>query len=213
MTTINPSDEFNWLAIAAELKAISQAGKEFAKTDYEKERHERIEWIAAQILAKHTDLEADEIRMMLQQDCGYPTPKVDCRGVIFKDNKVLLVKEIADGGWTFPGGWCDIGMTASENVIREVREESGFEVRVVKLLAVFDRNTQGHTPPYPFDIYKLFFLCEIIGGQAKTSNETSDVQFFGEDEIPSLSRGRTLPHEIKRFFEHLCNPNLPTDYD
>jgi ADP-ribose pyrophosphatase YjhB (NUDIX family) len=205
--------EFNWLAIAAELKAISQAGKEFAKTDYEKERHERIEWIAAQILAKHTDLEADEIRMMLQQDCGYPTPKVDCRGVIFKDNKVLLVKEIADGGWTFPGGWCDIGMTASENVIREVWEESGFEVRVVKLLAVFDRNKQGHTPPYPFEIYKMFFLCEITGGQAKTSNETSDVQFFDEDEIPPLSKGRTLPHEIKRFFEHLRNPNLPTDYD
>jgi ADP-ribose pyrophosphatase YjhB (NUDIX family) len=213
MTATNPSDPFNWLSIATELKAISQAGKEFAKTEYEKERHERIEWIAAQILAKHTDLEVDEIRMMLQQDCGYPTPKVDCRGVIFKDNKVLLVKEIADGGWTLPGGWCDIGLTASENVIREVWEESGFEVRVVKLLGLFDRHRQGHTPPYPFDIYKMFFLCEITGGEAKSSNETSDVRFFGEDQIPPLSKGRTLEHEIKRFFEHLRNPNLPTDYD
>jgi ADP-ribose pyrophosphatase YjhB (NUDIX family) len=213
MSYDNTVNTFNWLSIATELKTISQAGKEFAKTEYEKERHERIEWIAAQILARHTDLEADEIRMMLQQDCGYPTPKVDCRGVIFRDNKVLLVKEIADGGWTFPGGWCDIGLTASENVIREVWEESGYEVRVVKLLALFDRHRQGHTPPYPFDIYKMFFLCEITGGEAKTSNETSDVRFFGEDEIPSLSKGRTLEHEIKRFFEHLRNPDLPTDYD
>lgn len=205
--------EFNWLSIATELKAISQAGKAFAKDTYEKERHERIEWLAVQILAKHTDLEADKIRMMLQEDCGYPTPKVDCRGVIFKDNKILLVKEIVDGGWTLPGGWCDIGLTPAENTVREVWEESGFEVRVVKLLALFDRHRQGHTPPYPFDIYKMFFLCEITGGEPKTSNETSEVKFFGEDEIPPLSRGRTLEHEIKRFFEHLRNPSLPTDYD
>ncbi|MBM4102453.1 MAG: NUDIX hydrolase [Planctomycetes bacterium] len=206
-------EPFKWLTIAAELKAISQAGKTFAKDEYEKQRHEKIEWLAAQILAKHTDLEADEIRMMLQKDCGYPTPKTDCRGVIFKDNKILLVKEIEDGGWTLPGGWCDIGLTAAENVVREVREEAGFEVRVVKLLAVYDRNRQGHTPPYPFDIYKMFFLCEITGGSPKTSNETSDVKFFDENEIPPLSRGRTLEHEIKRFFEHLRNPDLPTDYD
>lgn len=205
--------EFNWLAIAKELKTISQAGKTFAKDDFERQRHEKIEWLAAKILEKHTDLEADEIRTMLQKDCGYPTPKTDCRGVIFKDNKILLVKEIEDGGWTLPGGWCDIGLTPAENTIREVREESGFEVRVVKLLAVFDRNRQGHTPRYPFDIYKMFFQCEILGGSPKTSNETSDVQFFSEDQIPPLSRGRTLAHEIKQFFEHLRNPDLPTDYD
>lgn len=205
--------DFNWISIAAELKAVSQAGKTFAKNDYEKQRHEKIEWLAAQILAKHTDLEVDEIRMMLQKDCGYPTPKTDCRGVIFKDNKILLVKEIEDGLWTLPGGWCDVGLTAAENVIREVREEAGFDVRVTKLLAVYDRNKQGHTPFYPFNIYKMFFLCEITGGEPKTSNETSDVQFFAENEIPSLSRSRTLPHQIKHFFEHLRNPDLSTDFD
>jgi hypothetical protein len=80
--------EFNWLSIATELKAISQAGKAFAKDVYEKQRHEKIEWIAAQILERHTDLDADTIVSMLQKDCGYPTPKSDCRGVIFKDNKI-----------------------------------------------------------------------------------------------------------------------------
>jgi ADP-ribose pyrophosphatase YjhB (NUDIX family) len=205
--------DFNWISIAAELKAISQAGKTFAGNDYERQRHEKIEWLAAQILSRHTDLDADQICSILQKDCGYPTPKADCRGVIFKDGKILLVKEIADGGWTLPGGWCDIGLTAAENVIREVREEAGFEVRVVKLLAVYDRNRQGHTPPYPFDIYKMFFLCEITGGSPKTSSETSDVQFFTENEIPSLSQARTLPHQITRFFEHLRNPDLPTDFD
>ena len=149
----------------------------------------------------------------MQEDSGYPTPKVDCRGVVFKDNKVLLVKEIADGGWTLPGGWCDNGLTASENVVREVREESGFEVKAVRLLAVYDRDRQGHFPPYPFSIYKLFFHCEIIGGQARPSDETSEVAFFGEDEIPPLSPGRTTEKQLKLFFDCLRNPNWPTEFD
>jgi len=211
----NQTDKpFNWLTVATELKAISQAGRFFAKDQYELARHERLEWIAAQILERHSDLDADTIRAMLQQDCGYPTPKADCRGVVFKDDKVLLVKEIADGGWTLPGGWCDTGLTAAQNTEREVREESGYEVKAVRLLAVFDRDNQGHTPPYPFSIYKMFFLCEIIGGTAKASNETSEVAFFAEDQIPeNLSTGRTLRHELKLFFRQYKDPNLPTAFD
>jgi ADP-ribose pyrophosphatase YjhB (NUDIX family) len=205
--------KIDWFDIVKRLKAISQAGKFFAKNEYERNRHEDIEHITAEILAGHGQLDTEKTLYLLQEDTGYPTPKVDCRGVIFRDNKVLLVKEIADGGWTFPGGWCDMGLTASENVVREVWEESGFKVKAVKLLAVYDRDTQGHTPPYPFSIYKLFFLCEIIGGEAKTSNETSEVAFFGENEIPPLSPGRTSEKQIKLFFDYYRNPNRPTDFD
>lgn len=204
---------FDWFQIATELKTISQAGKFFAKDSYEKERHEQLEKICAEIFAKHSDLDADEVQVILQKDMGYPTPKVDCRGVAFRDGKILLVREIADGGWTLPGGWCDVGMTPSENVAREVWEESGFEVEVKRLLAVYDRDKQGHTPPYPFNIYKMFFLCEIIGGKATVSNETSDVAFFGEDEIPELSVGRTLPHQIKQFFAQYRDMSLPVSFD
>jgi ADP-ribose pyrophosphatase YjhB (NUDIX family) len=206
--------KFNWFDIATRLKTISQAGKEFAKDNYELKRHEDIEHITAEILAAHTDIDAPQIERMLQKDTGYPTPKVDSRGVVFKDNKILLVKEIADGGWTLPGGWCDIGMTPSQNVEREVWEESGFEVKATKLLAVYDRNAQGHKPPYIFDIYKMFFLCEITGGEAKTSNETSDVRFFAKDELPeTFSIARTLPKQIELFYEYLNDPNKPTDFD
>jgi ADP-ribose pyrophosphatase YjhB (NUDIX family) len=204
---------FDWFEVASRLKAISQAGRNFAKDGYELKRHEELERIAAEIIAQHTELEANTARNILQEDTGYPTPKTDCRGVAFRDDKILLVKEIEDGGWTLPGGWCDNGMTPSENVRREVWEESGFEVRVERLLAVYDRNRQGHRPPYLFDIYKMFFLCEITGGQAKVSNETSDVRFFGRDEIPPLSLSRTLPVQIERFFEQYRNPEMPTDFD
>jgi ADP-ribose pyrophosphatase YjhB (NUDIX family) len=205
--------EFDWLEIATKLKTISQAGKNFAKDDYELKRHQDIEEIAAMVLARHTDMEFNDILEMLQSDCGYPTPKVDSRGAIFKDDKILLVKEIADRGWTLPGGWCDIGMTPSENVEREVWEESGFVVKAKKLLAVYDRDAQGHKPPYPFNIYKIFFLCDIISGSPTPSNETSDVAFFAENDIPELSIPRTLPKQIKKFFQYYRNPNLPTDFD
>ncbi len=204
---------FDWIDVVSRLKSISQAGKGFAKDEYELKRHEDIEEICAEILAEHTGSEKEKVLGILQEDAGYPTPKTDCRGAIFDGDKILLVKEIADGGWTLPGGWCDNGLTPSENVVREVREESGFEVDVVKLAAVYDRNRQGHYPKYPFDIYKMFFICEITGGEAKTSNETSDVRFFGLDEIPELSMGRTLPEQIKRMYEHKNNPDLATDFD
>lgn len=207
-------EEFNWFEIAKRLKNISQAGKAFAKNDYELQRHKEIEEITAAIFAHHTGLSADQCLGILQEDSGYPTPKVDCRGVVFKEDKILMVKEIADDGWTLPGGWCDSGSTPSKNVAREVWEESGYIVTPVKLLAVFDRDVQGHTPPYPFSIYKLFFLCELNGGEPTVSHETSEVAWFGEDELPEkLSRGRTLRHELKLFFEQHRHPEMPTAFD
>ena len=207
--------KFDWFEIAKELKTISQAGKHFAKDEYELKRHEDIERIAAQIFGRCVEnMDAIEALGVLQEDAGYPTPKVDSRGVVFKDDKILMVREIADGGWTLPGGWCDTGSTPSDNVAREVVEESGYKVKAVKLLAVYDRDHQGHTPSYPFSIYKLFFLCELLGGEAMVSNETSEVAWFAEDKLPeNLSSGRTLPHELHQFFEHHRNPDLPTTFD
>jgi hypothetical protein len=96
---------FDWFEIAKQLKAISQAGKHFSRDSYELKRHEDIERIAAHIFEQHIEnMDAIQALGILQEDAGYPTPKVDCRGVVFRDNKVLLVKEIADGGWTLPGG-------------------------------------------------------------------------------------------------------------
>jgi ADP-ribose pyrophosphatase YjhB (NUDIX family) len=136
------------------------------------------------------------------------------RGVVFKDSKILLVKEVADyGRWTLPGGWADVNETPSQAVVKEVLEESGFETQAVKLLAVYDREKQGHIPPLPFHIYKLFFLCEIIGGSAYAHGETSAVAFFGEHEIPELSIARVNEKQLRWIFQHARNPEQPTDFD
>ncbi len=149
---------------------------------------------------------------LFAQQSGYATPKIDVRVAAFRDSRILLVRELEDGCWTLPGGWADVGEPPSIAAAREAREESGYEVRISKLAAVFDRDLHGH-PPYAFHAYKLFFLAELTGGSAKDSHETADAQFFAEDNLPPLSLLRVTPSQITHLFEHFRNPNLPTSFD
>jgi len=202
-----------WLEWTTRLQAIAQNGLTFAQDPYDVERYEAVRVIVAEMLAAGTDLEMPIIRNLLTHDTGYATPKVDVRGVVFRQDKLLLVREVADGGWTLPGGWADICESPTENVVREVREESGFETRAVKILALFDRSKHPHEPAFPFHVYKFLIRCEIVGGQATPSSETDAVGFFGETELPSLSVGRVTAWQLHRMFEHFRNPDLPTDFD
>jgi ADP-ribose pyrophosphatase YjhB (NUDIX family) len=129
------------------------------------------------------------------------------------DGRLLMVRERHDNRWALPGGWADVHQTPRENIEREVREESGYECKVRKLAAVWDRNRHGH-PPQPFFAYKMFFLCELAGGAAQPSIETTEIAFFAEAELPDdISMGRVRPHQLKRMFEHYRAPELPTDVD
>ena len=202
-----------WLDWARRLAAISQSGLTYSDNHYEIERYQAIGDIAAEMMASGSRLEKVRFAELFSREAGYATPKVDVRGAVFRDDKILLVKESVDGLWTLPGGFADVGDSPSEAVEREVLEESGFEVRAVKLCAVYDRNKHPHKPSFPFHLYKMFFLCEITGGEAKTSPETDAVEFFAEDQIPPLSQGRVLPQQIKRMFDYYRDPSLPTDFD
>jgi ADP-ribose pyrophosphatase YjhB (NUDIX family) len=129
-------------------------------------------------------------------------------------DKVLLLREDADEGrWTLPGGWADVNEPPSESVVREVREESGYLVQPIRLLAVLDRERQGHIPPFPYHIYKLFFHCEIVGGEPARTAESSESAFFGEQELPELSVSRVLPGQIHTFFEAIRSGDTTTQYD
>lgn len=206
--------EPQWLRWAKELQAIAQIGLTYSSADhFDVERYARIREIAAEIMSFCGEMEKGMLLELFQQEDGYATPKVDIRGAVFRDDKVLLVREVADGCWTLPGGWADVNESPSESVVREVREESGYETRPVKLLAVYDRSKQGHVPAFPFHVYKLFILCELIGGEAATSFETSGVGFFAEEELPELSLSRVTPEQIRRLFEHWRHPEWATDFD
>lgn len=201
-----------WLEWAARLQAIAQSGLTFTKDPFEIERYHAIREIAAEMMAGQSEAKLDRVLELFAGEQGYATPKVDVRGVVFRDDGILLVRERSDGRWTLPGGWVDVWESPSGSVAREVREESGYSVRPIKLLALFDRNKHPH-PPSPYHIYKLFFLCELLEGEPAQSLETDGAGFFPENALPELSVSRITHSQITRLFEHRRNPDWPTDFD
>jgi ADP-ribose pyrophosphatase YjhB (NUDIX family) len=147
---------------------------------------------------------------LLALETGPATPKVDVRAAVFRDGRILLVKE--PDGWSLPGGWADVGESASEAAARETLEESGYRVRPVRLLAALDRDRHDH-PPIPYHVYKLVFLCELLDEMPSSNVDTDEVRFFGEKELPELSITRVTPAQVSRFFEQHRDPGLATDFD
>jgi ADP-ribose pyrophosphatase YjhB (NUDIX family) len=137
---------------------------------------------------------------------------VDVRAVVFKDDRILLVKEPNEAGWSVPGGWADVGESPSEAAARETLEESGYRVRPVRLLAAHDRDRHGH-PPMAYHVYKLVYLCEILDDEPLSDVDSEGASFFEGKEIPELSVTRVTRAQISRFFEQYCDPTLSTDFD
>lgn len=201
-----------WLAWAQQIQAIAQTGLTFSDNEYETERYAHLMRLAAEIVREHTGLPKEDVLADLFSQPGYATPKVDVRAAAVREGRILLVRERRDGLWTMPGGWADVGDTPAEMVVREAREESGYEVRPVKLVGVFDANRDGR-PMRFYHAYKLVFLCEVTGGEAQTSYETSDVAFFAFDDLPPLSSARTNERHLAEIRAHLADPSRPAHFD
>jgi ADP-ribose pyrophosphatase YjhB (NUDIX family) len=201
------------LAPLRELFAIAQTGLAFTHDPYDRERYTRLHEVVEALLRS-----PQSVNPLLAvgappvMETGYATPKIDVRGAAFRDGRVLMVRERADGLWTLPGGWADVNTSPAENTVKEIREESGFEARAVKLVAVLDRRKHPH-PPQFHHIYKLFFLCDLTGGTASTGTETDAVDFFAEDALPPLSLQRITDRQIQMMFRHERERTLPTEFD
>jgi ADP-ribose pyrophosphatase YjhB (NUDIX family) len=196
------------------LQAIAQSGLTYAKDPYDVERYEQIRRIAAEIGASSSGSTVNRIDALFSEESGYATPKLDIRAVVLdEEDRVLLVKEKEDSLWTLPGGWVDVGESPSESVEREVKEESGYEVRAVRLLALWDRDKHPH-PPLPFHVYKLVFQCELLGGgPLMASTETEGAGFFSKDALPELSLSRVTPQQIDRLIEHATDSDGSAVFD
>ena len=207
--------EPDWLVWAREIQAIAQSGLTFTRDPYDRERYAQLRALSARMMAAHCATPAARIEALFAEQQGYATPKIDVRAAAFQGDRILMVREVADGHrWTLPGGWADVNLTPAENVVKEVFEESGFTAVATRLAAVWDRSRQGNQPPTPFSITRMFFLCELTGGEAATSLETSEIGFFAEHEIPEdLSLGRILPRQLARMFAHHREPGLPTEFE
>lgn len=208
-----------WLKWARELHSVAQNGLLYGHDKYDHERYEQVLQIAAEMMAAQSGTrDLQPVLDLLKHDYGYLTPKVDVRGVVFRDGKILLVRELQDDGrWSVPGGWADPNDSPSTAVQREVKEETGYEVEAKQLLAVYDRSEprHGHHPPAPLYAYKLFFLCELTGGNPETSIETGESRFFTEAELPigNLSISRVSPSQLHRFFQMHRAGTVAADFD
>lgn len=184
-----------------EIQAIAQTGLHYTRDDYDRERYQRLRAIAVQLFSSLSTADASQIEKFFFPENGYATPKVDLRACVVSDQQVLMVRERSDGKWTLPGGWADQNESPTEGIVREVKEESGFDVRVRSLYAVKDRDRNGYTPKYPVSLYKLFFTAEVIGGSAVETLETSEARFFSLDNLPELSEDRVLAEDIAQGLE------------
>lgn len=201
-----------WLQWAREIQAIAQTGQTYTFNQWQSQRYQRLMEISAEIISEYTNHPVEPITESFIHQPGYATPKVDVRGAVFRDRKILLVREKIDGEWTMPGGWADVGDSPAQGAEREVWEESGFRVKARKLVGVYDANRVR-----PLDLYhafKLVFLCEIISGEARISDETSDVSFCAKDELPHPFTGkRTQIRHIDHAFAAYDDPSLPTIFE
>ncbi|MFT4059169.1 MAG: NUDIX hydrolase [Legionella sp.] len=197
----------NWLSWITEIQTIAQNGLTFSQNDFDKERYSRLRELAAEVAAYYSENNLTKAKNLFLLEEGYATPKLDVRSFILHENKLLLVRERVDNLWTLPGGWADVNESPSEAVIRETREETGFDVAAIHLLALWDKLKHDHPPQWPH-AYKCFFHCELLSGEATPNLEISEVDFFAVDKLPPLSTHRVTQKQILRLYEHMFHSTL-----
>ena len=200
-----------WLDWAIELQSLAQAGLTYGKDKFDLERYERIREISAEIIANKSGLDFEKVKTLFCNEIGYQTPKIDTRASIFKEDKILLVKE-NNSKWSLPGGWVDVNCSVKENTIKEVKEESGLDVTADKIIAVQDRE-KHNKPRYAYRVCKIFVLCTATGGEFKENSETVGFDYFPLDSLPCLATEKNNKEQIKMCFEaHECD-NWETIFD
>ena len=201
-----------WLQWAIELQSLAQAGLTYGKDMYDKERYARIREISAEMMSHISEMPVDKVKDLFCNENGYQTPKIDTRAAIFKDEKILLVHE-NNGTWALPGGWCDVNQSVASNVIKESKEETGLDVSAEKLIAVQDwrlHNVQN----YAYGVIKIFVLCTVISGSFAENIETTEIKYFGRDELPAnLATEKTTVPQIQMCFDAYHDENWKTQFD
>lgn len=200
-----------WIEWAREIFSLSQAGLAYSKNEFDIERYKRLQEITAEMIESESKLSKESVLESFSMQAGYATPKIDVRGAVVHEGKILLIQERTDERWAMPGGWADLGDAPASVAEREVWEESGYRVKAEKVVAVLDAN---RIEPFEFyHAFKIIFLCKLVDGEPRTSNETMAVGFFDINELPPLSLFRTNENMLREVFVHVKDPNRRTAFD
>lgn len=200
-----------WIEWAREIFSMSQAGLTYSRNEFDLERYKRLLEITAEMIESQSTHSKEAVLESFSMQAGYTTPKIDVRGAVIKDNKILLIQERMDGRWAMPGGWADLGNAPASVAEREVWEESGYRVKAEKVVAVIDANRIE--PMEFYHAFKIIFLCSLIDGEPRISHETMAVDFFELDHLPPLSVYRTNEDMLREVFAHVKDPSRPTYFD
>jgi len=200
-----------WIGWAREIFSLSQAGLTYSKNEFDIERYKRLQEITAEMIESQSGVSMEAALESFSMQAGYATPKVDVRGAVVRDNKILLIQERMDGKWAMPGGWAELGNAPASVAEREVWEESGYRVKAEKVVAVLDAN---RIEPFEFyHAFKIIFLCKLMGGKPQISHETLAVDFFELDNLPPLSIYRTNEDMLREVFAHVADPDRQAAFD
>ena len=174
--------------------AITDTGLTFTKDTFDRERYEDLRSLLGEMLSQVSDLDAEEVAEVLKPTSAYATPLMDVRAWIVEDEKICLVRGQGENDWALPGGFGEVGYSPTENILKEIEEETGFEAKVERLLAVFDTNRfQLQSKQYA----KFVFECKLLDGQFQKNQEIADLQFFAIDQLPALSEKRITKEQIE----------------
>lgn len=206
---MNPNEI--WIKWAVELQSLAQAGLFYGKDVFDRERYTRIREISAEMLAHMSDIPLETVTGLFCNEIGYQTPKIDTRAAIFREGKILLVKE-KDGRWSLPGGWCDVNVSVGENTVKEVKEEAGLDVVPEKVIAVQDR-AKHNLPRYAYGVCKIFVQCRLIGGAFTENSETTEAKYFAPEELPELAGEKNTAEQVRLCFEAYRDENWKTLLD
>jgi ADP-ribose pyrophosphatase YjhB (NUDIX family) len=196
------------LNLIAQLRSVADIGLLYAKNEYDIERYTELQHIGNQMLNTVTNFGDETIKILFPQAKDYPTAKIDIRGLLLsEDNKILLARESADGKWSLPGGWGDVGYSPKEVIIKEFQEETGLDIVPERLLAVFDKKMHPH-PPQPFYVYKMVFYCKAVSTELNKGFDVLDVQYFDIDQLPELSEDRILKSQVELLYQKIVSGDL-----
>lgn len=202
----------NGLNLQYVYRSIAQTGLQYGKDKYDRERYEELRKISAEMMSEKTDIPVNKIYDLFCSETGYQTPKVDTRAAVFIDGKILLVHE-NNGTWSLPGGWCDTDQSVASNTEKEVFEETGFNVRAERIIAVHDWRKHNVTN-YAYGVVKIFMLCKYESGEFKDNIETTETRLFDRASLPdNLAVEKTTKEQIFMCFDSYENNTLSALFD
>lgn len=200
--------ESEWLVYAKRLQALAATGLVYDAGPFDRERYAEIKHLSEEMMAKLVTLPVERVAALAPDTSRHPTPSMDVRGALFDGERVLLVREASTGRWTLPGGYAEIGLSATENIVKEMREEACVEVEAQRLYAVRHK-AKGPFQPDVRDFYKFYFLCTRVGDEVPQAGpEVTAAGFFAIDDLPELDTNRTCQQDLERALHYLRNPGL-----